>query len=75
MWFLTKEKKEELCKQRDAKVCFILLFTILISNPEANLSFKPPVIWQLTELNTLKKKSPSDLWKADLAAFSEELEV
>ncbi|XP_042253540.1 DNA topoisomerase 2-alpha [Thunnus maccoyii] len=47
MWFLTKEKKEELCKQRDAK---------------------------LTELNTLKKKSPSDLWKEDLAAFSEELE-
>ncbi|KAM6897501.1 DNA topoisomerase 2-alpha [Xenentodon cancila] len=47
MWFLTKEKKEELCKQRDAK---------------------------LTELNNLKKKSPSDLWKEDLAAFSEELE-
>jgi len=47
MWFLTKEKKEELCKQRDAK---------------------------LTELDTLKKKSPSDLWKEDLAAFSEELE-
>uniref|UniRef100_A0A672IIW0 DNA topoisomerase 2 n=1 Tax=Salarias fasciatus TaxID=181472 RepID=A0A672IIW0_SALFA len=48
MWFLTKEKKEELCRQRDAK---------------------------LTELNTLKKKTPSDLWKEDLAAFSEELEV
>uniref|UniRef100_A0A3P8S5N6 DNA topoisomerase 2 n=1 Tax=Amphiprion percula TaxID=161767 RepID=A0A3P8S5N6_AMPPE len=47
MWFLTKEKKEELCKQRDAK---------------------------LTELNTLKKKAPADLWKEDLAAFSEELE-
>ncbi|XP_015240259.1 PREDICTED: DNA topoisomerase 2-alpha-like [Cyprinodon variegatus] len=47
MWFLTKEKKEELCKQRDAK---------------------------MTELNTLKKKTPSDLWKEDLAAFSEELE-
>uniref|UniRef100_A0A674N3J5 DNA topoisomerase 2 n=1 Tax=Takifugu rubripes TaxID=31033 RepID=A0A674N3J5_TAKRU len=47
MWFLTKEKKEELCKQRDAK---------------------------LTELNTLKKRSPIDLWKEDLAAFSEELE-
>lgn len=50
-------------------------FKILITNSEANLSFKPPVIWQLTELNALKKKSPSDLWKADLAAFSEELEV
>uniref|UniRef100_A0A3P9ICH1 Topo IIA-type catalytic domain-containing protein n=1 Tax=Oryzias latipes TaxID=8090 RepID=A0A3P9ICH1_ORYLA len=48
MWFLTKEKKEELCKQRDAK---------------------------MTELNTLKGKSPADLWKEDLAAFSEELEV
>lgn len=22
MWFLTKEKKEELCKQRDAKVSY-----------------------------------------------------
>uniref|UniRef100_A0A672ZI06 DNA topoisomerase 2 n=1 Tax=Sphaeramia orbicularis TaxID=375764 RepID=A0A672ZI06_9TELE len=48
MWFLTKEKKEELCKQRDSK---------------------------LTELNTLKNKTPADLWKEDLAAFSEELEV
>ncbi|XP_041672335.1 DNA topoisomerase 2-alpha [Cheilinus undulatus] len=47
MWYLTKEKKDELCKQRDDK---------------------------LTELNTLKKKSPEDLWKEDLAAFSEELE-
>ncbi|XP_061666786.1 DNA topoisomerase 2-alpha [Syngnathoides biaculeatus] len=47
MWYLTKEKKEELCKQRDAK---------------------------MTELNTLKKKTPSDLWKEDLAAFLEELE-
>uniref|UniRef100_A0A672ZJC4 DNA topoisomerase 2 n=1 Tax=Sphaeramia orbicularis TaxID=375764 RepID=A0A672ZJC4_9TELE len=47
MWFLTKEKKEELCKQRDSK---------------------------LTELNTLKNKTPADLWKEDLAAFSEELE-
>ncbi|XP_023805347.1 DNA topoisomerase 2-alpha [Oryzias latipes] len=47
MWFLTKEKKEDLCKQRDAK---------------------------MTELNTLKGKSPADLWKEDLAAFSEELE-
>lgn len=47
MWFLTKEKKEELCKQRDAK---------------------------MTELNILKKKSPADLWREDLAAFSEELE-
>ncbi|KAF7704937.1 DNA topoisomerase 2-alpha [Silurus meridionalis] len=47
MWFLTKEKKEELCKQRDAK---------------------------MAELNVLKRKSPSDLWKEDLAAFTEELE-
>uniref|UniRef100_A0A3Q2U469 DNA topoisomerase 2 n=1 Tax=Fundulus heteroclitus TaxID=8078 RepID=A0A3Q2U469_FUNHE len=47
MWFLTKEKKEELCRQRDNK---------------------------LTELNTLMKKAPADLWRADLAAFSEELE-
>uniref|UniRef100_A0A4W4H0G8 DNA topoisomerase 2 n=1 Tax=Electrophorus electricus TaxID=8005 RepID=A0A4W4H0G8_ELEEL len=48
MWYLTKEKKDELCRQRDAK---------------------------LTELNVLKKKSPADLWREDLAAFTEELEV
>uniref|UniRef100_A0A8C6S7L5 DNA topoisomerase 2 n=1 Tax=Neogobius melanostomus TaxID=47308 RepID=A0A8C6S7L5_9GOBI len=47
MWYLTKEKKDELCKQRDAK---------------------------LTELDNLKKKSPSDMWREDLATFSEELE-
>ncbi|XP_076851109.1 DNA topoisomerase 2-alpha [Brachyhypopomus gauderio] len=47
MWFLTKEKKEDLCRQRDAK---------------------------LAELNVLQKKSPADLWKEDLAAFTEELE-
>ncbi|XP_051925257.1 DNA topoisomerase 2-alpha [Hippocampus zosterae] len=47
MWFLTKEKKEELCKQRDAK---------------------------MTELNALKEKTATDLWKDDLAAFMEELE-
>uniref|UniRef100_A0A673HT73 DNA topoisomerase 2 n=1 Tax=Sinocyclocheilus rhinocerous TaxID=307959 RepID=A0A673HT73_9TELE len=48
MWYLTKEKKDELCRQRDAKT---------------------------TELNTLKMKAPADLWKEDLAAFTEELEV
>ncbi|XP_077595631.1 DNA topoisomerase 2-alpha [Stigmatopora nigra] len=47
MWFLTKEKKEELIKQKEAK---------------------------MTELNTLKRKSPSDMWKEDLATFLEELE-
>lgn len=47
MWYLTKEKKDELCKQRDAKI---------------------------SELHDLQRKSPSDLWKADLAAFVEELE-
>ncbi|XP_067100496.1 DNA topoisomerase 2-alpha isoform X2 [Osmerus mordax] len=47
MWYLTKEKKEELCKQRDSKI---------------------------TELNTLKKKNPADLWKEDLMLFTEELE-
>ncbi|CAH2302238.1 DNA topoisomerase 2-alpha [Pelobates cultripes] len=48
LWFLTKEKKDELCKQRDTKV---------------------------TELQNLKKKSPPDLWKDDLAAFVEELNI
>ncbi|KAG8446726.1 hypothetical protein GDO86_014258 [Hymenochirus boettgeri] len=47
MWYLTKEKKDELCKQRDTKN---------------------------TELQDVKKKSPSDLWKEDLAAFIEELD-
>ncbi|XP_053728166.1 DNA topoisomerase 2-alpha isoform X2 [Synchiropus splendidus] len=47
MWYLTKEKKEELCKQRDSK---------------------------RTELNALTSKSPKDLWKEDLHAFSVELE-
>ncbi|XP_051014468.1 DNA topoisomerase 2-alpha isoform X1 [Acomys russatus] len=48
LWYLTKEKKDELCKQRNEKE---------------------------QELNTLKKKSPSDLWKEDLAIFIEELEA
>ncbi|XP_048221959.1 DNA topoisomerase 2-alpha [Perognathus longimembris pacificus] len=48
LWYLTKEKKDELCKQRNEKE---------------------------QELETLKKKSPSDLWKEDLAVFIEELEV
>ncbi|KAG8566354.1 hypothetical protein GDO81_013196 [Engystomops pustulosus] len=47
MWYLTKEKKDELCKQRDAKIA---------------------------ELKDLQRKSPSDLWKEDLAAFAEELD-
>nr|XP_021509139.1 DNA topoisomerase 2-alpha [Meriones unguiculatus] len=48
LWYLTKEKKDELCKQRNEKE---------------------------QELNTLKKKSPSDLWREDLAVFIEELEA
>ncbi|XP_044152545.1 DNA topoisomerase 2-alpha [Bufo gargarizans] len=47
MWYLTKEKKDELCKQRDNKIA---------------------------ELKDLQRKSPSDLWKGDLAAFAEELD-
>ncbi|XP_062894044.1 DNA topoisomerase 2-alpha [Mobula hypostoma] len=47
MWYLTKEKKDELLKQRDVKE---------------------------RELKGLKKKSPENLWKEDLAAFIEELE-
>uniref|UniRef100_A0A8C5WCS0 DNA topoisomerase 2 n=1 Tax=Leptobrachium leishanense TaxID=445787 RepID=A0A8C5WCS0_9ANUR len=45
LWSLSKEKVDELLKQRDTK-----------------------------ELNDLKRKSPSDLWKEDLAAFVEELD-
>lgn len=48
LWYLTKEKKDELCKQRDNKE---------------------------KELEDLKCKSASDLWKEDLAAFVEELDV
>ncbi|KAF4026248.1 hypothetical protein G4228_018166 [Cervus hanglu yarkandensis] len=47
LWSLTKEKVEELIKQRDAKG---------------------------REVSDLKRKSPSDLWKEDLAAFVEELD-
>ncbi|KAF3827086.1 hypothetical protein GH733_002572 [Mirounga leonina] len=47
LWSLTKEKVEELIKQRDAKG---------------------------REVNDLKRKSPSDLWKEDLAAFADELD-
>ncbi|KAM8988579.1 DNA topoisomerase 2-alpha [Ara ararauna] len=48
LWYLTKEKKDELCKQRDSKE---------------------------KELENLKRKSPSDLWKEDLAVFVEELDA
>ncbi|XP_009700105.1 PREDICTED: DNA topoisomerase 2-alpha, partial [Cariama cristata] len=48
LWYLTKEKKDELCKQRDNKE---------------------------KELENLKSKSPSDLWKEDLAVFVEELDA
>ncbi|XP_058531382.1 DNA topoisomerase 2-alpha isoform X2 [Ochotona princeps] len=48
LWYLTKEKKDELCRLRNEKE---------------------------QELETLKKKGPSDLWKEDLAAFIEELEA
>ncbi|XP_036124257.1 DNA topoisomerase 2-alpha [Molossus molossus] len=48
LWYLTKEKKDELCRLRNEKE---------------------------QELETLKRKSPSDLWKEDLAAFIEELEA
>ncbi|XP_069733450.1 DNA topoisomerase 2-alpha [Phaenicophaeus curvirostris] len=48
LWYLTKEKKDELCKQRDNKE---------------------------KELENLKCKSPSDLWKEDLAVFVEELDA
>ncbi|XP_003786441.1 DNA topoisomerase 2-alpha [Otolemur garnettii] len=48
LWYLTKEKKDELCKLRNEKE---------------------------QELDTLKKKTPADLWKEDLAVFIEELEA
>uniref|UniRef100_A0A8C0FQE1 DNA topoisomerase 2 n=1 Tax=Bubo bubo TaxID=30461 RepID=A0A8C0FQE1_BUBBB len=48
LWYLTKEKKDELCKQRDNKE---------------------------KELEDLKRKSASDLWKEDLAVFVEELDA
>ncbi|XP_072268495.1 DNA topoisomerase 2-beta isoform X1 [Pyxicephalus adspersus] len=47
LWSLTKEKVDELIKQRDSKG---------------------------KELNDLKRKSSSDLWKDDLTAFIEELD-
>lgn len=47
LWSLSKEKVDDLIKQRDMKG---------------------------KELNDLKRNSPSDLWKEDLAAFVEELD-
>ncbi|KAI8426016.1 hypothetical protein MSG28_004992 [Choristoneura fumiferana] len=47
MWMLTKEKKDELLKQRDQK---------------------------LSELNTLKQKTPAILWREDLDVFLIKLE-
>ncbi|XP_048487438.1 DNA topoisomerase 2 isoform X1 [Plutella xylostella] len=47
MWMLTKEKKDELLKQRDQK---------------------------LAELNALKQKTPTMLWREDLDALLEKLE-
>ncbi|ETE68670.1 DNA topoisomerase 2-alpha, partial [Ophiophagus hannah] len=48
LWYLTKEKKNEMCKQRDNKE---------------------------TELENLKQKDPTELWREDMAAFIEELDV
>lgn len=48
LWYLTKEKKDELCRLRKEKE---------------------------EELDILKGKSPSDLWREDLAVFIEELEI
>ncbi|XP_015687762.1 DNA topoisomerase 2-alpha [Protobothrops mucrosquamatus] len=48
LWYLTKEKKDELCKQRDNKEM---------------------------ELENLKQKNPVDLWREELAAFIEQLDV
>lgn len=48
LWSLTKEKKDELLKQRDAKA---------------------------EELYELRRKSPPDLWRIDLNALLEELDV
>ncbi|KAK2190491.1 hypothetical protein NP493_78g03001 [Ridgeia piscesae] len=48
LWYLTKEKKDELLKQRDAKA---------------------------KELTKLRKMTPPDLWREDLRAFLEELDI
>ena len=48
LWYLTKEKKDELLKQRDAKA---------------------------KELSKLRKMTPPLLWRADLDAFLEQLDV
>lgn len=45
------------------------MFTLFLIFPFATTTL------QMTELNALKKKAPADLWKDDLAAFLEELEV
>lgn len=52
------------------------IFTLNSSCLVQTLTFSDlTAVPQLTELNTLKKKTPADLWKEDLAVFSEELTV
>lgn len=82
MWFLTKEKKDELCKQRDAKVrcCWLSTMFCHVRQFIESLTRSAMIklfffFLQMNELNTLKRKSPCDLWKEDLVAFTEELEV
>lgn len=53
MWFLTKEKKEELCKQRDAKVWSLSSSKILMTNSEAK-------VWPLNRLAADWTKHPEE---------------
>lgn len=80
LWYLTKEKKDELCRQRDEKVGTAAgcCWGGPVPHHDAALHALTPHSGDLSkeqELDTLKKKSPSDLWREDLAAFIEELEV
>ena len=66
LWSLTREKKEELIKNRDKKVCIFL-----VKGRHLHCTLYPKV----EELRILKEKTPKDLWKEDINAFMEELEV
>lgn len=75
LWCLTKEKVEELLKQRDQKVTVTAFLLFGRGRSENNKDCSGRLCVQVAELNDLQRKAPEDLWKEDLAVFIEELDV
>lgn len=71
LWSLTREKKEELLKNRDKKVSLCLRCGEQISVVHVYLVYSEKV----EELRILREKTPKDLWKEDINEFMEELDV